>query len=269
MAMTSTRSSDPPAANAKPLRYVDHPSFRTSDAEKSYWPEDALQATKSPGVGHMVDEITRDISKRMHYAAFRAETAATRAAARRWRTWYYALRDEIILGNRKLVFRAVQMRLRENQHADDLIGECDIVMIGAVAAFNPWIGIRFSTYAFTCLQRALFRLNKKQCNDRLASCLSLTADPSLPSNLEADRSDDDEPTMPFEELLHEDHPLLTAREKNVLRLRYFVKSSHKVQTLEQVGQALGISKERTRQLQFSALSKLRAAFADTNSVSVS
>ncbi len=37
-----------------------------------------------------------------------------------------------------------------------------------ISEFNPWKGIRFSTYSFTCLMRALPRLNYKHTDDKLA-----------------------------------------------------------------------------------------------------
>lgn len=251
-----------PTTPTKPLRHVPHPSFEEADAEQVYSAREVLEAARDDAAGYMPDEVTRDFARRMHYAAYRASRATRKATGDRWRGWYHALRDQIILGNRKLVFRAVQMRMRESRYADDLIGECDIVMIQAVSAYNPWMGVRFSTYAFTCLQRALFRLNKKQTGDRLAQCLSLTADPSLAALAPYEQEVDADPVLPFLDLLQEEHPLLTAREKTVLKLRYLVEANQKSRTLEQVGHDLGISKERVRQLQLSALTKLREALAE-------
>jgi RNA polymerase sigma factor (sigma-70 family) len=58
--------------------------------------------------------------------------------------------------------------------------------------------------------------------------------------------------------LRAEHPLLTSREKTVLRLRY-CHVDGRPDTLEQVGRNLGLSKERVRQLQSAALGKLREA----------
>jgi DNA-directed RNA polymerase sigma subunit (sigma70/sigma32) len=53
---------------------------------------------------------------------------------------------------------------------------------------------------------------------------------------------------------------LTPREKSVLIRRYHLRDDlPRTDTLEQVGRELGLSKERVRQLQWSALGKLRAA----------
>ena len=102
----------------------------------------------------MPDEATRDYSKRMHYAAWRASGATTKREATRWRGRHFDYRNRIVLGNRKLAYRAVLKWHSVSQRDDHLAGECQIVLIKAVAAFNPWLGIRFSTYAFNCLMCA-------------------------------------------------------------------------------------------------------------------
>ena len=93
--------------------------------------------------------------------------------ALKWQEAYVRLRDEIVLGNRKLVYQAVRRRMAMSNKADDLIGDCHIVLIQAVAAYNPWLGIRFSTYAYTCLVRALARLAQRMANDWLSRSASL------------------------------------------------------------------------------------------------
>ncbi len=49
---------------------------------------------------------------------------------------------------------------------------------------------------------------------------------------------------------------LTAREQLILRLRYGL-AGEEEHTLEQIGQSLGLSRERVRQLEARALKKLR------------
>jgi RNA polymerase sigma factor (sigma-70 family) len=160
-----------------------------------------------------------------------------------------------VLGNLKLTFRAVQQWHPAARFADDLIGECQLVLLKAVAAFNPWMGVRFSTYAFTCLTRALSRLVHRQAADRLTRSLPLAVlgaeeDAELPP---------EEPCGPAARLsayFGAEHGLLTAREKTVLIRRYCAADGH-TETLEEVGRALGLSKERVRQVQSVALGKLR------------
>lgn len=245
--------------------FIFHPSFEESDAEAVHV---AAPVDHDDSRGFMLDDTTRDFAKRMHYAAWRASWATTRREATLWRRTYFQARNCIVVGNRKLIYKAVQKWASSGLQADDLVGECQIVLIKAVAAFNPWLGIRFSTYAFTCLMRALSRLSQRQAADRLSRSRSLE---SLPYG-EPSCRDSDELTDPrlvrLGEFFREDASLLTPREKLVISRRYHLNEiDQETETLEQVGRGLGLSKERVRQVQKAALFKLREAL--TSSVPVS
>ena len=237
--------------------FIYHPTFETLDADDLYGetPDDLDRA-----VEYMPDEITRDHAQRMHYAAWQASEALEPEEARDWRARYLELRDRIVVGNRKLVFRAVRRWSAQAHRADDLIGECYLVLIRAVGVYNPWLGVRFSTYAYTCLMRALSRLSSRNLADRLTN--------SLPLENLADSASDDETFTDeapsdrircLDEYLRGDHPLLSNREKTILLRRFSLSRTHENQTLEAVGHDLGLSKERVRQVQAIALDKLRKA----------
>lgn len=248
------------------IRYVLHDSFMDRKLRKA-WEDgwvDQLDESEFAGA-YMPDEVTRESVRHMHYAAFRADTARRLDDRKYWVRRYYTMRDRVVLGNRKLIFGAVRKKVLQNQSSDDLIGECYIVMIRAVAAYNPWMGIRFSTYAYTCLMRALSRMNQRSISDRFSRHLSLD---HVVGN---EPVSFDEPGLgsgnpPIESYLREEHPLLTSREKTVLRRRFHIGNARENATLEKVGQDLGISKERVRQVQASALEKLRIELVGTANV---
>jgi DNA-directed RNA polymerase sigma subunit (sigma70/sigma32) len=85
---------------------------------------------------------------------------------------------------------------------------------------------------------------------------------SLPDGEPRDLATEDQPgarLQRIDEFLRESHGLLSTREKMVLVRRFSLDEQAKAGTLEQVGRELGLSKERVRQVQASALGKLRKA----------
>lgn len=237
--------------------HVVHPSFEGADAEDTYSLASACGDDFS--TAYMPDEVTRDLAKRMHYAAWRLSRAQGDAAQTHWRRWYLHFRDQVVLGNRKLVYRAVRRWDPPTNFADDLAGDCQLVLIQAVAAYNPWLGVRFSTYAFTCLMRALSRLSQRQAADRLSTSLPLDI---FPGGEPRDGDCEELPDLGLARIdtfLRDDNELLSAREKKVLVRRFSLDDQARKGTLAQIGRELGLSKERVRQVQASALEKLRAA----------
>ena len=135
-----------------------------------------LEGVRSEKV-HMADDVTRAYARAMHYAGWRIGTSRRVAERLRWQRIYFGHRDQVVIGNHKLIYRAVSRWMPPSQWADDMVGDCQIVLIQAVAAYNPWLGIRFSTYAFTCLMRALSRLSQRHSADRLSHSLPLDSLP--------------------------------------------------------------------------------------------
>ncbi|MBM4097413.1 MAG: sigma-70 family RNA polymerase sigma factor [Planctomycetes bacterium] len=240
------------------LYFVVHPSFQMAGAMSLYGPS---AKTSTYTGSYMPDEITRECSRRMHYAAWRLSREKNANKRAMWKQHYLSMRDLVVLGNRKLVFRAVRRWLSHPSKADDLTSDCQIVMIQSVAAYNPWLGIRFSTYAYTCLMRALSRMSLKAKGDRMSRSVPLegimvgeespatASDPGLRHQ------------QTVEEFLRPECDLLTDRERQVIVSRFRMGAGQAEATLDQVGKKLGLSKERVRQVQASALDKLRQALS--------
>ncbi len=240
---------------------VVHSSFRRDGAAKRYDPRTALAAATSYALGYMPDEVTQDFGKRMHYALWRLRRADTARDRRKWLAAFLALRDRVVLGNQKLVFKAVRYRRDWNPLADDLTGEGHVVLITAVERYNPWLGVRFSTYAFTCLVRALVRSTRRRGSQDRRMVLQdhLTLERAAEDTVTDGEADS---LLDLDPYFRAAHPLLTDREKMVLRLRFGIGASAEPLKLGLIGARLRLSKERIRQVQLSALGKLRMAAAE-------
>ena len=237
---------------------VVHSSFRRDGAAKRYDPRPALAASASYALGYMPDEVTQDFGKRMHYALWRLRRADAARDRRKWLAAFLALRDRVVLGNQKLVFKAVRYRRDWNPLADDLTGEGHVVLITAVERYNPWLGVRFSTYAFTCLVRALVRSTKRRTGQdkRLVLQDQLALERAAQDTVPEAKGDGPLDLGPYFQAAHS---LLTEREKTVLRMRFGIGAGVEPLKLELIGARLRLSKERIRQVQMSAIGKLRGA----------
>jgi len=244
-----------------PAHGLEHDTFDDPDAAMQYDPRPALRGATEYSIGYMPDEVTRDFGRRMHYAAYRARRARRTRDRNFWQTVYYQLRDRIVLGNQKLVYKAVRYRKAWQLRSDDLIGEGHVVLINAVERYNPWLGVRFSTYAFTCLVRALVRLTRKRIGleRRFQTQGALSGETTTFGAVTEERGRE----LPFDldHYFQSGHPLLSDREKLVLQLRFGLGEQVEALKLELIGERLGLSKERIRQVQVSALTKLREAVA--------
>ena len=245
----------------EPPSCVWHESFEARGAEAAY--TGVLAGLAEAQATHLNDDLTRECARRMHYAAYRMSKARGRRDALRWERAYYAWRDAVIVGNRKLIYRVVRRYSPSPRFTEELSGDCNIVLVRAVALFNPWLSIRFSTYAYTCLVRAVFRLGRKYlAGDRLTASVDID---NLLDDVNEESLDAEPPRAELARVarfFHDDDTLLSPREKTILTLRFLAGDDAGLHTLANVGAELGISKERVRQLQFQALAKLRLALGD-------
>jgi RNA polymerase sigma factor (sigma-70 family) len=178
----------------------------------------------------------------------RASTAA--AWAMRWKR----LRDHIVQENLGLAYAMTKrFRCREVEW-DDMRSEALLALVRAVEGFNPWWGYKFSTYACNVVARALIQLARKAVKYRTRfpvereSWLEEIDEGDSGVELYVDR---------LNRALDENLAELSERETLVLGWR-FPKDGRSGLTLGQVGEAIGLSKERVRQIQDRALGKLRA-----------
>ncbi len=174
-----------------------------------------------------------------------------------WAKNWKRLRDAIVDRNLGLVYTMMTRFGANELDWDEQRSEALYALLRAVDGFNPWSGFRFSTYACNAITRGLIQLSKRMLRYRTRNPLEHETCRERPIRTDA-----------WEELyadrLHRalDKNLgdLTPREAAVLGWRFPMKGGRSL-TLGEVGEAIGLSKERARQIQEEALSKLRAVLA--------
>lgn len=185
--------------------------------------------------------------------------------------------------NYKLVFSLARKYWRRQSDQEDLYQEGLIGLLTAVRKFDPSLGNKLSTYAtFWIKQKCQYYNDQRVCLIRRPSSLKdprktpqlfidlsnhgmerheqqiSTATPlhpylNYPYKSTEDRLENEEQRELIQKALWK---FLTPREAIVIELRFGF-ASRELQTLEQVGFFLGITRERVRQLEARAIDKLR------------
>jgi RNA polymerase sigma factor (sigma-70 family) len=203
--------------------------------------------------------------KAMHYGAHRARKArgkrtAVTAAAARWVRRRNRIRDHLITVNLGLSYEMLRRTRFTNVDEDELLSEGLRALCDAVEAFDPWRGYRFSTYACNSIYRGFLRLSKMET--RRSTFISFGYDGRLERGVwETDPAEWDERVYAerLNRLMQDNGADLTSLEQYVLNQRFPEQCSQKRATLETIGRDIQVSKERVRQMQVSALEKLRTA----------
>jgi RNA polymerase primary sigma factor len=170
-----------------------------------------------------------------------------------WFQRWKRIRDHLVEDNLGLVYTMMNRFRSREVDWEEQRSEALYALMRAVEGFNPWAGYKFSTYACNAILRAL--VNNARKTNRYRSRFPMEHDDwhECPerqdewAGLYADR---------LNRVLNENLCELTDREALILGWRFPMDGSLSL-TLGEVGHAIGLSKERVRQIQKSALNKLR------------
>lgn len=178
-------------------------------------------------------------------------------------SWYRVadrIREQIAETNLALVLAmAKRTRMSEVDFAD-LVSEGNMALLRAVDKFDAGRGYKFSTYACRAILKAFSRQGMKLSKYRQR--FPTDFDPKLErsnfletkrSTFERDAADE------VRRIVLGNNADLTDVERTVIEHRFGLESGdlEKPMTLEQVGQIIGVTKERVRQIQNKAMEKIR------------
>lgn len=169
------------------------------------------------------------------------------------------VKNEIISANLRLVVSIAKRHVGPTENFFDLVSDGNMSLIRAVEKFDFARGNKFSTYASWAIMKNFARTipDEHRQRDRYR-----TSHSEMFTTTEDDRSDQYEQEsaqlqreFQVEKILER----LDEREQKIIMSRFGLSQGHEPLTLKQVGAQMGVTKERIRQIEARALSKLRKA----------
>jgi RNA polymerase primary sigma factor/RNA polymerase sigma factor len=141
----------------------------------------------------------------------------------------------------------------------DLVSDGNMSLIRAVEKFDYSRGNKFSTYASWAIMKNYARTipDEHKRRERFRA-----ADMDMLQTAADQRTDEHQLRMAETDRLQQVGRFLDrldSREQTIIIRRYGLDRGHEPQTLKEVGTALGVTKERVRQIEAKALEKLREA----------
>ncbi|MBP7933100.1 MAG: sigma-70 family RNA polymerase sigma factor [Phycisphaerae bacterium] len=240
---------------ARPLWYAANAMIRTKAAcEDTIRLADRICSTE---LGPVPDE--QELFIALHTAAYQASRPVNQRRSARlereaWTERWEAIREFIVEQNLGLVYSMIGRFGSRHMDEDDLQSEAMFALSRAVDRFNPWRGYKFSTYACNVIARALMRRGKQETHYRrlfpVQHDLSFERPegmPDLDAGLYVER---------LQRVLDRNLGELTDLETQILSHRFPPEEESRL-TFQEIGEVIGLSKERVRQIQNIALIKLR------------
>jgi RNA polymerase sigma factor (sigma-70 family) len=181
-----------------------------------------------------------------------------------WHRRFEHFREYLVRTNLALVLAmAKRTRLGDVDFAE-IVSEGNMALIRAVDKFNVDRGFKFSTYACRAILKAFSRTAQKSSRHRTR--FPVEFEPEMEKSDWADRRRDAVEEDCIDELkaiVDRNLADLSQVEETVIRRRFNWKQEDESPlTLEEVGQIIGVTKERVRQIQNKALLKIRTVMEE-------
>jgi RNA polymerase primary sigma factor len=181
-----------------------------------------------------------------------------------WHRRFEHFREYLVRTNLALVLAmAKRTRLGDVDFAE-VVSEGNMALIRAVDKFNVDRGFKFSTYACRAILKAFSRTALKSSRHKMR--FPVEFEPDMEKSDWTDRRRDAVEEDCIDELkaiVDRNLADLSDTEQTVIRRRFnWQQEEENPLTLEEVGQIIGVTKERVRQIQNKALAKIRLVMED-------
>jgi RNA polymerase sigma factor (sigma-70 family) len=173
-----------------------------------------------------------------------------------------AIKDHLINCNMRLVVSIAKRHAAQTDNFFELLSDGNMSLIRAVEKFDYSRGFKFSTYASWAIMKNFARSIPEEKHRRERY---VTGHEELFESAADNRTDEQECLASAEQAAHRVNRLLEyldPREREIIRMRAGLDNNSEGMTLEEIGQRLGITKERVRQLNVRIMNKLRSIARD-------
>jgi RNA polymerase sigma factor (sigma-70 family) len=181
-----------------------------------------------------------------------------------WHRRFEHFREYLVRTNLALVLAmAKRTRLGDVDFAE-VVSEGNMALIRAVDKFNVDKGFKFSTYACRAILKAFSRTALKASKHRTRFPVEFEPDMEKSDWAEKKRDAVEEDCIDeLKAIVQRNLADLSPVEDTVIRRRFnWEQHDESPLTLEEVGQIIGVTKERVRQIQNKALAKIRGVLED-------
>lgn len=274
----------------QPIDFISSDEFLSKDASELIAelpiehdpPEHSAFDSKGELPGYFADlyalplltrEEERELFRRMNYLKFKAKQLRDTLPESRERVRdmnqieqllekSLAIKNLLIRSNLRLVVSVAGKHRRQTTGFFEMISDGNMTLIRAIERFDYSRGAKFSTYATWAIMRSFARSIPKEGTqlERFR-----TGNESVLTDEKDERrasSVDEKLATNQYETLGSILGQLNEREQEAISLRFALHGTSSPMTLEQIGDRLGVSKERTRQIINTGLEKLRKIAED-------
>jgi len=170
-----------------------------------------------------------------------------------------AVKNEIVSRNLRLVVSIAKRHVGPRDNFFELVSDGNVSLIRAVEKFDFARGNKFSTYATWAIMKNFARTIPDENRHRDRFRTSQDEMFQVASDTRSDQFEQEAAQALREEQVGRILQQLDEREQKIIISRFGLLRGTEPQTLKEVGEEMGVTKERIRQLEARALTKLRKA----------
>ncbi|MCA8991683.1 MAG: sigma-70 family RNA polymerase sigma factor [Planctomycetaceae bacterium] len=269
---------------ASPIAYMDSEEFHASGAETVILgkpPEVAkcnVRTKVPPGLPsylaslYTVPLLTREQEqyyfRKMNFLKFKAEAERQKIDARRPRVKQldlveklvreaHAVKNFLIRSNLRLVVSIAKRHMTPSASFFEMVSDGNMSLIRAIEKFDYTKGNKFSTYATWAIMKNYARSIPAESRQldrfRTGNDEAFLLSPEERTSQYADESNNARQHEVIMSILDK----LDDRERSIIVHRFGLERGTEPETLEQVGERMGVTKERIRQIESRAMQKIR------------